>query len=222
MSRREVWQPPPNSPVLIVSRVPEDSAALRGILESEKWLVQEAADRARALSLLQQTHFPVLICQEELGRADWRDLLRMSQLMPFPPQFIVSSRVADYQLWAEALNLGAWDVIGAPLVPVEVLRVVGLASQRWLRLRHVKDASAPTSEFSLSFLEEELLHLVKWGLREEDIAEELGIPSHEASRRLAELCRKVGVSDLLGLALLAPHMVRSLVSASLSQADRVA
>ena len=102
MSRREVWQPPPNSPVLIVSGVAEDGAALRRILESEKWLVQEAAGCARALSILRQTPFPVLICQQELGRADWRDLLRISLLVPSPPQFIVSSRVADYQLWAEA------------------------------------------------------------------------------------------------------------------------
>jgi len=39
--------------------------------------------------------------------------------------------VADEQLWAEALNLGAWDVLAKPFVRSEVIRSVKLAWDHW-------------------------------------------------------------------------------------------
>ena len=42
----------------------------------------------------------------------------------FRPNLIVSSPRADERLWAEVLNLGAFDLLmGAPFEPEEVLRV---------------------------------------------------------------------------------------------------
>jgi DNA-binding NtrC family response regulator len=193
MSRREIWQPPPNSPVLIVGSVPEDRAALVRILEFEDWRVQEAEGCAQALSLLEQTRFPVLICHQELVDGDWQDLLAACQSLPTPPQFIVFSRIADCLLWAEALNLGAWDVLGAPPVTEEVLRVVGLASQKWWRRKvDVQRAGAASAheDFSPSLLEQELMHLAQCGLSDDEIAEALGIPSVRAARWLSALRRK--------------------------------
>ena len=198
MTRREIWQPPPNSPVLIVGSVPEDRAALVRILEFEDWRVQEAAGCAQALSLLEQTRFPVLICHQEVAGGDWQDLLSACQLLPAPPQFIVFSRIADCLLWAEALNLGAWDVLGAPPVAEEVLRVVGLATHKWWRrkvdVQRAGLASEPHEDFSPSFLEQELIHLAQCGLSDEEIAEALGIPSVKAARWLSAL-RRTGVAS---------------------------
>jgi DNA-binding response OmpR family regulator len=47
----------------------------------------------------------------------------------------VTSRHADDRLWAEALNLGAWDVLAKPFDPGEVVRVVNLACLCWQRER---------------------------------------------------------------------------------------
>lgn len=41
-----------------------------------------------------------------------------------PPSLIVISRLADNRLWAEALNLGVYDVLAKPLVPGEVACVL--------------------------------------------------------------------------------------------------
>jgi FixJ family two-component response regulator len=52
-------------------------------------------------------------------------------LLPYPPLLIVTSRLADERLWAEALNLGAWDVLAKPFEQDEVIRIVSVACQHW-------------------------------------------------------------------------------------------
>ena len=52
-------------------------------------------------------------------------------LLPDPPLLIVTSRLADERLWAEALNLGAWDVLAKPFAAEETIRIVSVARQHW-------------------------------------------------------------------------------------------
>ena len=58
-------------------------------------------------------------------------MLERISLLPDPPLFIVTSRLADERLWAEALNLGAWDVLAKPFEADEVIRIVSIAGQHW-------------------------------------------------------------------------------------------
>jgi CheY-like chemotaxis protein len=48
---------------------------------------------------------------------------------------IVASRTADEYLWAEALNLGAYDVLSKPYRPAEVVRVLSMAWLQWMNRR---------------------------------------------------------------------------------------
>jgi hypothetical protein len=49
----------------------------------------------------------------------------------------VTSRLADERLWAEALNLGAWDVLAKPFDADEVIRIGKIAGPNiWLQLEH--------------------------------------------------------------------------------------
>ena len=59
------------------------------------------------------------------------------------PAVIVTSRLADNRLWAEALSLGAYDVLAKPFNPDEVLRTVSLAWRDWHH-RH-ENATASTT-----------------------------------------------------------------------------
>ena len=43
----------------------------------------------------------------------------------------MTSRAADERLWAEALNLGAYDVLAKPFDRTEVMRVVSMAWMHW-------------------------------------------------------------------------------------------
>jgi len=49
-----------------------------------------------------------------------------------PPMLIVASRTADEYLWAEALNLGAYDVLSKPYRAAEVVRVLSMAWLHWM------------------------------------------------------------------------------------------
>jgi DNA-binding response OmpR family regulator len=51
--------------------------------------------------------------------------------LPRPPFVIVTSRLADDELWSEALNLGAYDVLAKPFEATEVTRIVSLAWLHW-------------------------------------------------------------------------------------------
>jgi response regulator RpfG family c-di-GMP phosphodiesterase len=70
-----------------------------------------------------------VICDHCLPDGDWKSVLAELDSVPDHPSFIVSSRLADERLWAEVLNLGAFDLLlGSPFVPEEVLRVTQSAS----------------------------------------------------------------------------------------------
>jgi len=52
-------------------------------------------------------------------------------IVPDPPPLIVTSRLADERLWAEVLNLGAFDVIAKPFDRMETMRVISAAWRAW-------------------------------------------------------------------------------------------
>jgi DNA-binding NtrC family response regulator len=75
----------------------------------------------------------VVVCERDLEGGTWIDLLSHVQVVARPPTMIVTSRLADDLLWAEALNLGAYDVLAKPFDRTELLRSVRLAWEHWRR-----------------------------------------------------------------------------------------
>src|ERR1039457_7733253 len=61
----------------------------------------------------------------------WTQLLAEIRLLSVSPFLIVTSRVADDYLWAEALNLGAYDVLAKPFDRTEVTRILSSAWLHW-------------------------------------------------------------------------------------------
>jgi DNA-binding NtrC family response regulator len=116
--------------LLSVSPNDEDCASLERIFESD-WTVIASATVASALSLLREIVIPVVICDCDLSSGAWGEMLDHIALLPDAPLLIVTSRLADERLWAEALNLGAWDVLAKPFDADEVKRVVGIAGRHW-------------------------------------------------------------------------------------------
>ncbi len=115
--------------VLSVSPNDDDCASLERIFKSD-WTVIASATVASALSVLREIPIPIVICDCEITSGTWEDMLDIS-LLSDPPLVIVTSRLADERLWAEALNLGAWDVLAKPFDADEVIRIAGIACQRW-------------------------------------------------------------------------------------------
>src|ERR1017187_717344 len=117
--------------VLSVSPLDEDHSSLQTIIGHSKWLLFKDRDLLSTLALLEKHEISVLLCEQKLLPGTWRDLLEHLHAMPHAPSLIVTSRLADDRLWAEALNLGAWDVLAKPFSHIEVIRSVHAAWRRW-------------------------------------------------------------------------------------------
>jgi DNA-binding NtrC family response regulator len=120
--------------VLFVSSNHEDRASLERSVNFN-WTVIASATVASAISVLEERPLPIVICDSEIASGTWGELLERISLFPDPPLLIVTSRLADERLWAEAINLGAWDVLAQPFDAEEAIRIVGFAWQHW-RDRH--------------------------------------------------------------------------------------
>lgn len=93
------------------------------------------------MTLLQQLRpIPLVVCERDLSQGTWQDFLVQASLLANAPFFIVASRLADDYLWAEALNLGAHDVLAKPFDLFELTRSLSLA---WLRSQRQRDVNDP-------------------------------------------------------------------------------
>jgi DNA-binding NtrC family response regulator len=118
--------------ILSISPIEEYHQALESIIGHSTMMVVKARDIKSALMLLQRHDIGVIVCERDLRIGTWIDVLEHIKGLPIPPSLIITSRLADDQLWAEALNLGAWDVLASePFVPADVIRTVKSAWQRW-------------------------------------------------------------------------------------------
>jgi DNA-binding response OmpR family regulator len=118
--------------VLAVLHNKEDHAALELMLARPKWIVHRDRSLASAKTKLRSRNsIPVVLCERDLSPDSWHEMLEYLRSLDDPPLLIVTSRLADERLWAEALNLGAYDVLVQPFEASEVTRILSLACWRW-------------------------------------------------------------------------------------------
>jgi len=121
-----------NVVVLSISPTEEDHTALKRILSrpestastESKWTICRAAALESALPVLRENPIAIVLSERDLVPGTWKDVLAETLNLPDPPLLIVASRLADEYLWAEALNLGAYDVLAKPFDAEEVVRVL--------------------------------------------------------------------------------------------------
>jgi len=126
----------PLKAVLSISTGDEDRTSLERIVKSD-WTVIASATVASALSVLRKIPIPLVICDCDISPGTWEEMLDHISLLPDPPLLIVTSRLADERLWAEAVNLGAWDVLAKPFATGEVTRILSFAWQHWRDRRNI-------------------------------------------------------------------------------------
>jgi DNA-binding NtrC family response regulator len=132
--------------VLSVSPLDEDHSSLEAIIGHSKWMLLKARDLVSTLALLRQHEVAVVLCDRDLLPATWIDVLEHINAMPQAPSLIVTSRLADDRLWAEALNLGAWDVLAKPFDRTELIRSVHSAWRRWHDQIHMRATAVKVME----------------------------------------------------------------------------
>ena len=117
--------------ILSVSPIEEDHRCLQAIIGHSNWSFFKADSVSSALAVLHQHEISIVLCERDLETGTWIDFLENIERLTRPPSLIVTSKLADERLWAEALNLGAWDVLAKPFDRSEVLRSVALAGVHW-------------------------------------------------------------------------------------------
>jgi DNA-binding NtrC family response regulator len=128
-----------NATVLSVGTNPADTVSLERIFHASgwraytnsEWTLIARATLASAFSVLRERPIPIVLCDCDLMPRTWRELLEHISALPDPPLLIVTSRRKDERLWAEAPNLGAYDVLARPFDSTEVIHVLSLAWQHW-------------------------------------------------------------------------------------------
>ena len=133
-----------NSGVIALSVSPEadDQLALQSVFQPLKWMLFQADGLPSALRVLHKHEVGVVLCERDLPHANWRDMLEHLILLDDAPPLIVTSRLADEQLWAEALNLGAYDVLAKPFDTQELTRTTHLAWLHWYHHPAIRSRTA--------------------------------------------------------------------------------
>ena len=115
---------------LLISPDEEDHEILDALFQHNSWTLHRAPSVNSASALLNESATSVVITERDLPVGDWKSVLDVIHDLPRAPLLIVISRAADNYLWAEALNLGAYDVLAKPLDQTEATRVLTSA---WIR-----------------------------------------------------------------------------------------
>ena len=114
------------SAVLFVSPYPQDADSLERILHEVSVSLVHAGSVREAGRKLETIPYPVVLTEAKLEDGAWRDILALGRAVE--AEVIVTDAWADARFWAEAINLGAYDMLAQPFHATEVKRVVLSAS----------------------------------------------------------------------------------------------
>lgn len=106
---------------------------IRRYSATRRWICDYVRSSREALGYLRMTNErppAIVLCADVLPDGSWRQLLEW-----VGPRLIVVSRIADDRLWAEALNLGACDLLSNPFTKMELEWTIDSARLAWERDR---------------------------------------------------------------------------------------
>lgn len=157
-SESEALAPEGTEPVaLLISPAEVDHHTLEEVFKQHRWNLHATRFLESALAFLEENAVSIVITERDLAGGNWKDVLKLTESLREPPLLIVISRLAENNLWAEALNLGAYDVLAKPLVPAEVVRVLTsawilqLTQQMNATQRAYKEAAANYNEIRAKY-----------------------------------------------------------------------
>jgi two-component system, NtrC family, response regulator PilR len=120
------------SRILFVSGHLEDARQISQMLQRLPLAVDFAETLQQARAQLRKDEYDVLLTEAALPDGSWLDALHLARECPHDLQVIVTDPHADARLWAEALNLGAYDLIAQPFYEPEVRRILFNACSRMM------------------------------------------------------------------------------------------
>jgi DNA-binding NtrC family response regulator len=118
------------SRILFLSGHLEDALRLSRMLESVPVQFDHTLTLGQARANLRRERYDLVLTEANLPDGTWMDVLELARQLPRDVEVIVTDRNADARFWAEALNLGAYDLLAQPFYAPEVRRIVSYACSR--------------------------------------------------------------------------------------------
>ena len=107
--------------ILVVSPELEHRRALTSILEREGWDTLCASRVSEVQEVLGRANINLVFCDRRLADGTYRDVLAVTGSLPRNVHVVVTSRLADWDEYLEALHHGAFDLIASPCQPTDVV-----------------------------------------------------------------------------------------------------
>ncbi|HTP67442.1 MAG TPA: hypothetical protein VMJ35_00925 [Dongiaceae bacterium] len=116
------WRSPMDNglPVLIVSCRPENRKMLMRAFDGLPIDSYTAHTLEQAKEVLRSHPFSVVFCEERLPDGVYRDLLMDVRLNQRNVRFVVMLCTGEWEGYAEAMRLGAEEVLRCPLLPTDI------------------------------------------------------------------------------------------------------
>jgi DNA-binding NtrC family response regulator len=118
------------SRILFISGRHDDARQLSRMLESLPVALEHVETYQQARNRLQQFDYDVLLTEAVLPDGTWLEVLQLARDICGGQEVIVTDPQADAPFWANALNLGAYDVLSQPFYAPEVRRILSNACSR--------------------------------------------------------------------------------------------
>lgn len=115
--------------ILVLSSDRDNCHALISILQSEGWNSLQASRLSDCRELLARENVSLIFCERQLADGTYRDLLSIAQTPDRRLPVVVTSRLADWDEYLEALRHGAVDLIASPCKPNDVSSAIAQAQR---------------------------------------------------------------------------------------------
>jgi DNA-binding NtrC family response regulator len=106
--------------ILVIASDPETRKALSSILQTEGLKSVQASHLSEGRALLASQPVGMVFCERHLADGTYLDLLPAAQTKAGNVPVVVTSRLADWDEYLEALRHGAVDLIASPFKPSDV------------------------------------------------------------------------------------------------------
>ena|SRR5579862_141535 len=118
------------SRILFVSGHRDDARRLSQMLYALPMDLDHVVSVQQASARLRQEEYSAVLTEAALADGTWLEVLHLAEESSPPLKVIVTDRLADARLWAEVLNLGAYDVLAQPFDEFEVRRILSFVCSR--------------------------------------------------------------------------------------------
>jgi DNA-binding NtrC family response regulator len=116
-----------NADILVIASDPETRKALSSILQTEGLNSLQASHLSEGRALLANKSVGLVFCERRLADGTYLDLLPVTQSSQRKVPVVVTSRLADWDEYLEALRNGAVDLIPSPFKRSDVSSAIAQA-----------------------------------------------------------------------------------------------